>query len=177
LQYVAGAGLTLSSQTFRADDVAMQTRVGACSAGSAIQAIEAMGAVTCDTDNNPSYDVGYGLLRGTYPYPTNQFKVDLDVVQQRISGQCPSGVTSRGDCAPRIRAGRHAASHPCIQIGFQTTFDTTPVLLVTPSGLSGTTAPPNSYCVVDDVKPYDFTYCCYGHIPEYVNWIAIGPDN
>jgi hypothetical protein len=50
-------------------------------------------------------------------------------------------------------------------------------VIVTPEGVAGTTAPPNSYCVVDAVSvgyEFRFDYCCYGHVPQYINWIAIG---
>ncbi|MCB9520863.1 MAG: hypothetical protein H6699_08310 [Myxococcales bacterium] len=87
--YAAGAGLTLTGDTFAVDGTVVQARVvGACPAGSSISAIAEDGSVTCevDDDTDTTYDAGAGLaLAGT------TFSVDATAVQTRVSGACPAG--------------------------------------------------------------------------------------
>jgi hypothetical protein len=176
--YEPGLGVLRLGTTFRIDTAAVQRRVQACPAGSSIQTVGATGAVACDLDDNPAYDVGFGLQA---LYSGVQLRVNTDEIQRRM-GWCVFGhetTDSEGVlfCAQRIKAGRDSAPGACpgeTYVGWGSrTFATTPAVFVTPNGLEGVTAPPNSYCVVDDVTTKSFRYCCYGHRPEYVNWIAV----
>jgi hypothetical protein len=89
--YSAGTGLSLSGTTFSADTTALQARVsGTCSAGQAIQSIDATGAVTCETDTDTTYSAGTGLsLSGS------TFSADTAVLQSRVTGTCAAGSSIR----------------------------------------------------------------------------------
>ena len=93
--YAAGAGLTLTGDTFAVDASTVQTRVtGACMPGSSIRAIAEDGTVTCEADDEAaagaSYEAGEGLLlMGT------TFSIDTSTVQARVSGTCAPGSAIR----------------------------------------------------------------------------------
>ncbi|MDB4954865.1 MAG: hypothetical protein JWO36_2434 [Myxococcales bacterium] len=89
--YTAGSGLVLSGTQFGVDGAVVQARVaGTCAAGSAIRAIDALGAVTCQLDTNTTYTAGSGLiLSGT------TFSVDTASLQTRVSSSCLSGSAIR----------------------------------------------------------------------------------
>ncbi|MCC6625542.1 MAG: hypothetical protein IT385_30165 [Deltaproteobacteria bacterium] len=60
--YTAGNGLTLAGTTLSADATKTQARVtGTCATGSAVRAIDQLGAVTCEADDDTTYTVGAGL--------------------------------------------------------------------------------------------------------------------
>jgi hypothetical protein len=174
--YQAGLGLTQDGNTFSVDTSTIQARVtGSCPEGASIRAIDAVGAVTCEWDDHRFYTAGPGLrLSGT------QFEVDTNQIQAKVTGTCPSGidrVLTDGSvvCAPRIQSGRRSGATACpteTSFAFPERFVATPVVIVTPNGFTGLTAPPNTYCVVDSVTTSQFQFCCYGHIPTYVNWMA-----
>jgi hypothetical protein len=89
--FATGPGLVLSGGTLSPDLNVLQSRVGgSCGAGSSIRAIDAAGAVTCETDDGTAYAAGPGLsLNGT------TFSVDASTVQTRVGGICPAGQAIR----------------------------------------------------------------------------------
>jgi len=174
VQYGAGAGLIGGATGFYVNTGLIQRRVQACPPGSWIRAIDASGGVACETDHDPAFSVGFGISLGF-----SGLTVDTDQVQMRGGLPCDDGAIRAFDrygnpiCGPAIQAGRHTDSSAIVEFTYHS-FVSAPVVFVTPQGLSGTSLPPNSYCVVDDVTKSEFSYSCYGHVPEYVNWIAIG---
>jgi hypothetical protein len=89
--YTAGTGLNLDGTEFSVDINAVQQRVaGACEEGYAVRRINADGSVVCEMDDNALYTAGTGLdLSGT------EFSVDIDAVQQRVTGACEVGYAVR----------------------------------------------------------------------------------
>jgi len=85
--YSQGTGILLTGTVFSADTTYLQRRVtGSCGTGSAIAAIAANGAVTCETDDNTTYSEGTGiLLTGTV------FSADTAYLQRRVTGTCGAG--------------------------------------------------------------------------------------
>jgi hypothetical protein len=187
--YPAGEGLIVGAgDLVRVDTAVVQGRIQPCPPGSWIRAIAPGGAVTCEVDDVRTYEPGFGITRDQFSTPANgtwhRFSVNTDQVQRRLP-DCPGGfqvdaVSGTIVCAPWIRAAKHQYPVPCGQkreVSFPgPDYSSTPAVFLAPQGLAGTAAPPNSYCVVDDVDRDSFAYCCYGHMPEYVNWIAIGPN-
>lgn len=89
--YSAGTGLNLASSVFSADTGYLQRRVSsACSAGSAIRAIEGNGTVTCQPDSDTTYSAGTGLLLAG-----DVFAANTDYLQRRVTDSCPSGSSIR----------------------------------------------------------------------------------
>jgi len=89
--YDAGYGLELDDTTFSVMTDTIQTRViGECEVGSFIQTVNADGSVFCGTDEDTTYDAGYGLgLEGTI------LNVLTDTLQTRVAGSCAVGSTIR----------------------------------------------------------------------------------
>ncbi len=87
----AGSGLsggaTTGDAALAVDFGVTQARVSAtCSAGQAIQSIDASGGVVCEDDDNTTYTAGSGLsLSGT------TFSADTSALQARVSGTCAAG--------------------------------------------------------------------------------------
>ena len=89
--YTAGSGLNLASFTFSADTGFLQRRVGtSCAAGSSIRAIDGVGAVTCETDNNSTYSAGTGLQLSS-----GTFSANTTYLQRRVSSNCTAGSSIR----------------------------------------------------------------------------------
>lgn len=85
--FAAGGGLVLNGTTFSVDTAAIQARVaGTCTAGKYVQAIDAVGAVTCGVDANTLFTAGPGLALAS-----TQFSVDTTVIQARVAGTCGTG--------------------------------------------------------------------------------------
>jgi hypothetical protein len=177
--YQAGLGLTLNDTTFSVDTSTIQSRVnGSCPEGTAVRAIDASGGVTCEYDDVHIIAAGTGIVP-IYSWDA-RINVDTGVIQRRVTGDCPSGMTQihedgSATCAPRFQSGRRTGAPACpteTTYSFPEPFPSSPVVVVTPNGLSNVTAPPNTYCVVDNVTASSFQFCCYGHLPTYVNWMA-----
>ena len=178
--YQVGLGLTLDGATLSVDTSAIQSRVtGFCEEGAFIRAIDAAGAVTCEMDRHHTLAAGTGI-KPIYSWPNTAVSVDTAVIQRRIAGTCTNGITrvhedGSVDCAAEFQTGRRTGAPTCpteTTYSFPRRFASTPVVVVTPNGLNNTTAAPNTYCVVDNVTTSSFQFCCYGHLPTYVNWMA-----
>jgi hypothetical protein len=102
----AGAGLTGGGTTgtvaLAVDTTLIQARVtGTCSAGSSIRAIDAAGAVTCETDDDTTYVSGAGMTAtGTthnviaglgITVNADDVAIDPTYTQRRVSGTCAAG--------------------------------------------------------------------------------------
>ncbi len=75
-----------------------------------------------------------------------------------------------------IREARTSVVHLCptsTAVTFSPPFAGAPAVVVTPDGIEGASGHPNTYCVVDGISTTGFTYCCYGHDPDNISWIAI----
>jgi hypothetical protein len=174
--YTGSAGVVLAGTNFTADTAFLQRRVAStCPVGQSIRVIDASGTVTCQPDTNNIYTAGLGLnLAGP------MFSVDPAEIQRRVTSVCPSGIVSMNEagvasCAPRILAGRETPTlcNTETPVVFNPPFSTTPSVTLTAQGLAGTTAPPQTYCVVNALTSDGFWFCCWGHLTEQVNWIAM----
>jgi hypothetical protein len=178
--YQAGSGLTQDGNTFSVDLSTSQSRVnGYCPSGSAIAWIDEDGSVVCESDHYIGLQAGAGIRVNGYGIDYT-ISVDTNTIQRRITGGCSTAITYVHEdgtvaCAPAFQSGRRTGATACpteTTYTFPERFSSTPVVIVTPNGLSGVTAPPNTYCVVDNVTTSSFQFCCYGHLPMYVNWMA-----
>ncbi len=88
---LAGTGLTLTGSTLSVDFNLAQRRVaGSCPAGQSIRLIDAVGAVTCEPDDNSTYTGSLGVtLTGT------NFTADTAFLQRRVATSCPAGQSIR----------------------------------------------------------------------------------
>ena len=98
--YSAGTGLVLTGTTFSTDTSYLQRRVvGTCGAGSAIRAIDAAGAVTCESTAGGGGDItavyaGTGLSGGGTSGDVT-LSVNTAAIQTRVSGSCGAGSSIR----------------------------------------------------------------------------------
>jgi hypothetical protein len=100
----AGTGLTGGGSsgdvTLHIDASAVQNRVtGSCPAGESIRSIAQNGTVVCETDNDSGGDVtavtaGSGLTGGGTSGDIS-LQTDASVVQNRVTGVCPTGQSIR----------------------------------------------------------------------------------
>jgi hypothetical protein len=174
--YTGSLGVTLTGTNFTADTAFLQRRVtGTCPANFSIRAIDAAGAVTCEQDNDTVVLPGFGITPSG-----STWNVEQTEFQRRVTAVCPSGIVSMNEagvasCAPRILAGRETPTlcNTETPVVFNPPFSTTPSVTLTAQGLAGTTAPPQTYCVVNALTSDGFWFCCWGHLTEQVNWIAM----
>jgi hypothetical protein len=90
--YAIRAGVCTDSERLMSRPASdFQLRVGGtCPSGSSISAIDALGGVMCEPDDNTTYTAGFGLaLAGT------QLSADVTMVQARVAGTCAVGSSIR----------------------------------------------------------------------------------
>jgi hypothetical protein len=189
----AGSGLTVSGTTdvtIGRDQNVIQTRVtGVCGTANAIRTVAQNGTVTCEPvgDITSITTTTGGGLQGGVATGDAVLSINSAVTQRRVTGTCSVneaiiGVNENGSvlCTPsgRLQVGREQNPTQCntpTAVTFPAMFfNGAPSVTLTPEGGGGTGTIPNSNCVlVGGVSSAGFSFCCYGTVPDTVNWIAI----
>ena len=89
--YTSGYGLTLVGNSFSINSDEFQVRViDNCPAGSSIRSMSQYGDVSCETDDNSTYQTGSGLI-----LTDTAFSIDPAYTQRRVNNSCAVGSSIR----------------------------------------------------------------------------------